>query len=211
MDQEIVNLLEDLSYSMSYTGNISSLLSLAAYVFTALSIYTIAQRRGIKHPWMAWVPLINVWTLGSISDQYRYVVNGEVKNKRKVLLTVNIINCVLVWTAVIVAIVILVKNVIAIESGAHVREAEMLAKVFSSFLLLVPALILSIVSFVVQAMALYDLYASCEPANKTLYLVLSLIPGISTIAYPLFLFLCRNKDEGMPPRRETVVENPAEF
>jgi hypothetical protein len=71
--------------------------------------------------------------------------------------------------------------------------------------------ILGIVGFVVEIMALYDLYSSCEPANNVLYLVLSLVPGINTVARPLFLFLCREKDGGMPSRRETVVEEPAEF
>lgn len=209
MDQEFVYMLEDLSYSLSSVGNVSSLLSLAAYVFSALGIYTIAQRRGIKHPWMAWIPLVNVWTLGSVSDQYRYVVKGEVKNKRKVLLAVNIINVILTCAAFINMIVTIVMMAMGEMSFAY--EEEVIWKILSSLLWFVPAMLLSIVSFVVQAMALYDLYASCEPANKTLYLVLSLVPGISTIAYPLFLFLCRNKDEGMPPRREPVVENPAEF
>ena len=73
-------------------GNVMSVgIGILAYVFTALSLYTIAQRRGIKNPWMAWVPVLNVWILGCISDQYRYVVKGEVRSRRKVLLILNIL------------------------------------------------------------------------------------------------------------------------
>ena len=44
------------------------------YVFQSLSLYAIARRRGIAHPGLAWVPVAYSWILGSISDQYQYVV-----------------------------------------------------------------------------------------------------------------------------------------
>jgi hypothetical protein len=44
-----------------------------------------------------------------------------------------------------------------------------------------------------------------------LYLVLSLIPGINSITRPLFLFLCRNQDGGMPPRRENPAPEAADY
>jgi hypothetical protein len=197
-----------LENSASVSG-ISSLISVAAYVFSALAIYTIAQRRGIKNPWLAWIPMVNVWILGSISDQYRYVAKGEVKNKRKILLGVNILNFILTWVAVIKMIVTVV-GVIVGETYLT-DEMEAIRQILVSVAFFAPVAILGIVGFVVEIMALYDLYSSCEPANNVLYLVLSLVPGINTVARPLFLFLCREKDGGMPPRRETVVEEPAEF
>ena len=65
-------------------------LGIVVYVLQALALYTIAQRRGIKKAWLAWIPLVNVWILGSLSDQYQYVVKRQVKNKRKILLGLNI-------------------------------------------------------------------------------------------------------------------------
>ncbi len=53
------------------------------YVLQALSLYSIAKRRGIGKPWLSWIPVANTWILGSISDQYQYVVKGKVRNKRK--------------------------------------------------------------------------------------------------------------------------------
>jgi hypothetical protein len=204
MNQEYVNMMETMAASMGAASSFSSLLSLAGYVFSALAIYTIAQRREINHAWMAWIPLINVWVLGSISDQYRYVDRGEVKNKRKVLLALNITNCVLAVIGTIMVVVSIVSTILAIDSGAYINEVELLGKVLLSFLIFVPVAILGIVSFIIQAIALYDLYTSCDPANNVLYLVLSLIPALSAITRPLFLFLCRNKDEGMPPRQEAL-------
>jgi hypothetical protein len=51
-------------------------------------------------------------------------------------------------------------------------------------------------------MAQFDLFRSAEPDNAVLYLVLSILIG--GIVNAILVFICRNKDGGMPPRR--VVE-----
>ena len=209
MSQESAYYLEELLDSMSSVGGFSSTLSLAAYVFTALAIYTIAQRRGIKKAWLAWVPVVNVWILGSISDQYRYVVKGEIRSKRKVLLTLNIINFILGWAAVIKVIVTIV--MFAFGRIDLNNEMEVIRLALSSLVWFIPVAILGIVSLIFRIMALYDVYTSCDPANNVLYLILSLIPAINQVTQPLFLFLCRDKDDGMPPRRDAEAEEPADY
>ena len=62
----------------------------AQYVFGALGLYRIAKRRGIHNPWLAWVPVANVWLLGSVSDHYQYIVKRKVTKRRKVLLILEI-------------------------------------------------------------------------------------------------------------------------
>lgn len=209
MPYEYMDLIENLVESILSFGGFGSLLSVAAYVFCGLSLYTIAQRRQIKKPWLAWIPVVNVWILGSISDQYRYVVNGEIKSKRKVLLTLSILNAILSCVAFVRMIVFVATAFTGAFRG--VNETELIVQVLGSMAFYIPVAILRIVRLVFEIMALYDVYTSCDPANNVLYLVLSVIPGINSITRPLFLFLCRNQDGGMPPRRETVVEEPAEF
>ena len=207
MNTEYMYMIEDMIDSMASASGVSSLVALLGYVFASLAIYTIAQRRGIKKAWLAWIPVVNVWILGSISDQFRYVTKGEVKNKRKVMLILSIINW-LLGVAAVVRIFVAIGSVISASiQGISDQEAlQMIMKgVTSGVLIALPALAISIAILVFDIMALYDVYSSCEPANNVLYLVLSIIPGISHITQPLFLFLCRNKDEGMPPRRQ----NPA--
>ena len=58
---------------------------------------------------------------------------------------------------------------------------------------------LEIATFVFWQIALYDLYSSCNPRNNVLFLVLGII---FVFLVPFFIFACRNKEEGMPPRRE---------
>ena len=44
-------------------------IGIGAYVLWSLGVYTIAKRRGIRKPWLSWIPVGNLWILGSISDQ----------------------------------------------------------------------------------------------------------------------------------------------
>ena len=57
-----------------------------AYVLKGLGLYSIADRRGIERPWLAWVPGLNLYLLGCISDQDQAMVRGKNKNKRTALL-----------------------------------------------------------------------------------------------------------------------------
>ena len=60
---------------------------------------------------------------------------------------------------------------------------------------------------VIRYMALYDVYRSMDPANAVLYLVLSILFSPTE---PFFLFFNREKDLGMPPRKQRpVYEQPA--
>ena len=211
MSYEHMHMMEDALENVTITGNFGGIVAIASYVFCALALYTIAQRREIKKAWLAWVPVLNVWILGSISDQYRYVVKGEIRSKRKVLLTLNIINFILGWAAVIKVIVTIV--MFAFGRIDLNNEMEVIRQALGSLAWFIPVAILGIVSLIFRIMALYDVYTSCDPANNVLYLVLSLIPAINQVTQPLFLFLCRDKDDGMPPRRQSpeAYQEPVDY
>ena len=188
----------------------SSILGIVGYVFMALGLYTIAQRRGIKNPWLSWIPVVNCWIIGSLSDQYRYVVKGEVKNKRKTLLILNIITWIL-YVAMMVVLFVMVARVIKVAISG-VDEEEMMMAVLGHLMgilgLCVPLAGISIATAVVRYMAMYDIYTSCTPKNNVIFLVLSIFFSITE---PFFVFFTRNRDDGMPPRRqEPVYEAPQE-
>lgn len=212
MSYEYSYLIEDL-LGMGLVSSIlnasSTLLSIAAYVLTSLALYTVAQRRGLHRPWLAWIPVVNCWIIGSLSDQYRYVVRGEIKSKRKVLLILN-----LLMTVIGVAMIgICVAMVINIAGGAMngISESRMLEAVLGPLVgiagLSLPLAGVAIAFAVIYYMALYDIYRSMDPANSVLFLVLSILFSVTE---PFFLFFNRNKDLGMPPRRqEPVYQEPA--
>lgn len=164
--------------------------SMLSYILHSLGLYTIAQRRGLKHSWLAWVPFGNVWLLGSISDQYQYIVKGKVKNRRKVMLGLNI-----GVAAIYVAMVVIL--VVGIISGNEM--AVVLGILFSMLAFLVVIIALTILMYI----SYYDLYRSCQPSNAELYLVLSIVVSITL---PLLVFFCRKKDLGMPPRKQQPVQ-----
>ena len=170
------------------------------YVLQSAGLYTIAKRRGIHNPWLAWIPVGSAWIMGCISDQYRYVARGQVKNKRKALLILQIVSVVLVIVFVALSLASAVRSFdMAFNQGQAPSALYGLVGAMLGFLVVWLVLAgVSIAMTVIQYMALYDVYHSCEPKNGTLYLVLSIFISITL---PIFLFVCRNRDEGMPPRK----------
>ncbi len=221
---EVLSELEGATFSLNFA---TSGLGVLVYILQALALYTIAQRRSIKKPWLAWIPVVNVWILGSVSDQYQYVVKRQVKNKRKVLLGLNIAIAVIGSVVLIAAVWLLAVLMLMIISIPTISDPETLLSNLMYYagnnivllnmlalagILAIPLAVLSVIQTVYFYMAVYDVFRSCDPKNSTLYLVLSLVGNIVVSgAYCIFTMLCKDKDLGMPPKKpEIVTEAPAE-
>lgn len=187
------------------TGLTSSLPSIAfgiaTYVLTSLALYTVAARRGISRPWLSWIPVVNVWVIGSLSDQYRYVVKGQIKSKRKSLLILNILTAVFSMLICVICVVMVVELVNGANFGAD--EDQIMEMVLGPAIAIVglclPLMGTSIAAMVIRYMALYDLYVSMDPANSVVFIVLSILISVTE---PFFLFFNRHRDDGMPPRKQ---------
>jgi len=178
---------------MLFSSIPSALLGIGTYVLSSIALYIIARRRGLSNPWLAWIPLINCWIIGSLSDQYQYVVNGVNKSKRKILLALSILTLVFTVTIAVLSAVVV--------AGAMLREnvTGMMGPAMAILGLALPLAGVSIAMVVIRYMAMYDLYKSLDPSNAVLFLVLSIFFGVTE---PFFLFFNRNRDEGMPPRKQ---------
>ena len=186
---------------------VASSFGIALYVLRALGLYSIAKRRGINHPWMSWVPVLDLWVLGCISDQYQYVVNGNIRNKRKWLLGLSITMAVL-YIVFAVLIGVAVFGAVGGITGSmsdNQLVATLLGPVMGLVVGLIPLVGIAIAVMAIRYVAMYDLYTSCSPQNNVLFLVLSIF---FTVTEPFFLFFIRNKDEGMPPRRQQPQDIP---
>ncbi len=188
-------------FAMDFTGSlILSLfgLMLVQYVLQAAGLYALAKRRGIRHPWLSWLPIGDSWLLGCISDQYQYVVKGRNKRKRVALLVLSLLTAALgIWIAV---------GWVQIIMDAAMRYQEVISQTAMDMVLEIigmMALVLllwgvSVGLRVVKLTALYNLYASCVPEDRVVYLLLSIfING----CIPLLVFASRKWDLGMPPRK----------
>ncbi len=179
----------------------SAIFGIGTYVLSAMALHTIATRRGLNNPWISWVPVINCWILGSLSDQYQYVVKGQTKSRRKILLILNILSMVLSITIIVMA------AVMAAGAVFGRSEAEIMANVMGPVMavagMALPLAGIAIAILVIRLMALFDVYRSLDPNNAVLFLVLSIFFGVTE---PFFLFFNRHKDTGMPPRKRPEPE-----
>lgn len=160
--------------------------SAAMYVLQSIGLYTIAKRRKIHHSWLAWIPLGNMWILGSISDQYQYVVKGEIKNRRRQLLwlTIGLVVLYIMWIAC---------DVVSTMAGGPIP---------GYWVCLIAMAIFPTIQTIIRYFAYYDLYYSCVKDNAVWYLVLSII---CPVTLPFLIFFSRKKEKGMPPRKDTRV------
>ena len=174
-------------------------ISIVLYIFQSIGIYSVAKRRGIHNPWLAWIPVGVLWILGSISDQYQYVAKGKVRNRRKVLLGVSIA----MFASLIVEVIAAIAMAVAAIVGESLATAG--AGILLVVLFYLAVIALAIIVVVFTYIAMYDLYASCDPSNATTFLVLSIL---FPVAQPFFMFFSRKKDWGMPPRKEETQPAP---
>lgn len=169
------------------------LVFIVGYIFQSIGLYTLAKRRGIANPWLAWLPVGNYWIAGSIADQYQYVTSGAVKNKRTILLVLSIAGIALssfVASDIAGGFVLTTQQLSAEQLVRYGMAGSILSFVQWG---------LNIATLIFWHWSLYDLYSSCNPKNNVLFLVLGIVLGFLV---PFFIFACRNKEDGMPPRRE---------
>lgn len=197
-EEELLMLLPGL-----ISGVPAGLFGIAAYILTAIAIYIISRRRNLSKPWLAWIPVLNYWLLGSISDQYQYVVKGENKNKRKWLLSLNIVKAVLISSVTVLGIVTACGIIFSINDAEMMRAIN--GPLMAILGLALPLAAAAIALCVIRYMALYDVYRSLDPGNAVLYLVLSILFSPTE---PFFLFFNREKELGMPPRKGQVNTPP---
>lgn len=46
------------------------IIAIISYIFQALAWYTVAKKRNIEYPWLAWIPVANFYTIGKVGDYF---------------------------------------------------------------------------------------------------------------------------------------------
>lgn len=184
-----------------YQAVVSLLAALALCVICCIGIHSIARRRRIRNSWLSWVPVAALWVLGSLSDQYQYLVQGKIKARR--------------WGLPILAVL----TMAAYLAGAYCVYLCMVMGYATSTAFSLPMLLVfvfvvffcaGVVVTVVQTyICMYNLFCSCEPDNRKLFLVLSIL---YPVAIAFIVYTIRKRDGGMPPRKQPlpIVEETEE-
>ena len=180
---------------------ISSLLSVGIYVVTSLSLHAMAKGRFVEKAWLAWIPVGNLWILGSIADHYQLCARGRVKSRRKVLMGIYIVMAAILVGMIVVCFQMVkdLRGVVDLYSGRVIGDwwgaiGNELIWLAVLYLLVICA---AIVQLVFAYICYYDLFRSCDPKNAVIYLVLSIV---FPVILPVFLFACRHKQLGLTPQ-----------
>ena len=160
----------------------------ALHVLYGCGLYTVAKRRFIKNAWVAWIPFACVWTLGCLSDQYRYVTRGQERSRRYVLLCL--------MAMLLVAGGALCFGLLKLLPVALAVGLQLHWKVFL-LVLLVMFLLVAVVMAVFYRSAAGDLLTSMDPMHTNKFLVWC---TLTWVPEPVYIFRNRKKDLGMPPR-----------
>lgn len=155
-------------------------LIITGYVLTSIGLYTLAKRRGIKYPGLAWVPVASNWIVGSLADEVDSH-SGVCRNWRKVL----IIMAVVVTGGMLFAYALLV--FVGLVSAFVITMQEIFT-VFMvlSYVLLIPLSIVSAAQGIIRAICIFKIFESTVPDKAVKYLLLSLM-------VPLAQGICLNK------------------
>ena len=179
--------------------------SIVMYVFQAIGLQKIARRRGVKHPWLAWIPFGDYWILGSISDRLHQTLSGKDPNRRKLLIGLFVVTFVVGTVQSLVSwrdVWVLYQDPVALMEMTPIEMEEWLlaveAKTSLGPLMDLVVSVVDIAGLIFYYICLHDLYSSCRPNLKVVFLVLSIIFGVTV---PFFIFACRNADVGMPARK----------
>lgn len=173
---------------------------LPTYVLNALPLYSIANRRQLKHAWLAWIPIGSDYVLGLISDDYQLLVLNNDKHRRLWLPALAGATVVLCLFAPILGVAWMFTTAVELT--------------LTMWLLILAASVAGIAGGVLKWMATYDLFRSCEPDRAGVYLAVCLgvrfvMPSFS-IVREILMLVVSGKDLGMP--RLDLLENwePAE-
>jgi hypothetical protein len=166
--------------------------ALVLYILRCVGIMTLARNRGMSNPWVIWIPLVGVYTIGALADDIQ-AREGKRTAFRWLLLGGNILTYVISIVssaASIGSLVDMFGNFDPYSYGFGESYFEGMTR-FSmiSGLLGGPASLISLAVYVITIIALFYIYKCYKPESSTAYTVLSVIfPFMQSI----FPFAIRN-------------------
>lgn len=176
------------------------------YVLHGLGLQKMAIRRGIHHPWLAWIPVGREWLLGCLSDQYQYLSRGKNRFLRRWMAIVSVPYHILTIGAYLYFVALLPIQLSSPEfttSLETLSEADIYAMFPAAFTGLL--YLVSWAMVIVRCFALYDLFSSSYPRYKLPLLLISILVDNSV---GFLVFAVRDCDKGMPPKRQSIPGTP---
>ncbi len=171
---------------------------LANYIMESIALHTLAKRRNLSSPWLAWIPIARNWTKGAIADDQDKMTIGKDRHFRLFLLIG--LGLYFVFTSSSIGHMFSVFPVM--EQLMEEDTFEVIGSLMSTFVSvyggMYAASYVYILYLAMHTIVMYKIYESVTTKLPLLFLLLSLIiPFFSSIS-----LLCLRK-KGYP---EAVVE-----
>lgn len=92
------------------------LIGIAAYILTALGLYSIAKNRGMENAWLAWIPIAQLYVIGDIVKELDFGGSFKIPRMDLVLPLGALAVAVLSWIPVLGWLIRIAFAVIAVYS-----------------------------------------------------------------------------------------------
>ena len=164
-------------------------MSLACYILQGVALYRMAGKLGIDSPWLAFIPIANIWMLGKIAD-----ASESIPKHAKRLLILEIL------------LFIPFAGVLGVGTGALLAGAGRLdaAGIAVMGIFAVAVFVIAIVYSIFAYIAYYRICENFAPENKTGYFLGMLLGGMccSTLIPPILMLILSGKE---PQSNKTVT------
>ncbi len=166
-------------------------IAIASYIMSSYSYYTIAKRRNIKYPWLAWIPVVNSWTVGCIANNYD-LKNGYDRKWHKVLITLASVFYVGIFVTYAFMIAIMIAT--AFKYGSlNDAQLDFLWILLFAYLVFIVCMIVGMGWQFCYTICIYKIFESTVPKKAIKY---TLLYAMVPLAGPICLLKC--KDKGYP-------------
>lgn len=196
-------LIVGLLFAVMYIYLILFAIGIANYIITSISLHSIASRRNIPNPWMAWIPVASNWIIGSIVD-YHNDKKGIKNIWRKVLLCLSLIY-VIGFAMIMVAIFIIL--FINVFNSADELSLYTIICIIAIYLLYFVVIVAAMAYQISTYICLYKIFEELAPKKAIKYILLSvLVP----LASAFCLLKCKDSLNGIdfPVFTENTVNQP---
>ena len=144
------------------------------YIIQARGMYKISKRRNVSNPWMAWVPVLNVWNLGCVANAHD-ATQGQ--NKKWNLLLIILYGAFgVIYTAFYVVFAVFMAGIRFDSNYFFERLIGSGIALILIVMILTIVLIAVLVTFLVfYSICLFKTFNSAVPDRAVAYLILSLL------------------------------------
>lgn len=181
---------EKLLIGVAVFAIVALLLALASWIMRSIALTHLGNRRGIKAPWLVWLPIVGPWTIGALADDYD-ARNGIKRRFRVILLVCSILAAALYSSSYASGMVEMTDAAMEAEYGTFPETFEnIIEAVITLYAAFFVSTFFSIVQGTCTYICLYKVYESTLPRHAVLCFILSLLVPM---AEPICLLIAMNK------------------